>query len=551
MWLGYSKLEQRAGDWRRITRASQPAVRCTFPDEFFVPALEVITERFGIDEDVAGASIMAAGGSAPELATSFIGTFVSKSSVGFAAIVGSAVFNVLFVIGCCSFFALSVLELTWWPLFRDSMWYLLSLSTLYACFYDNKVYWWQSLILLGLYVGYLLIMANNTKLYHKAKRVREALCSRHTKAVAPSPSTAEAAAAAGFQEASDGNEGDGSGMARTRTTFTAGVLHMLLTNVDPRGRGVNVDKDNRFQRSAQIVVEQVRAARLMAMAGRRGSQAKPAQMLVSAAMSMHSEDTAGADAELGKAVPGALLPADDQAEKSDPTGSTADAVALPSQADLTAADDSADEEPTGDERDFFRWPNGWKARVLFVITAPLAWSLAFTVPDVRVPGRAKLWPITFGMSIAWIAVYSWLMVWWATVAGEAMNIPDSVMGLTFLAAGTSVPDLVTSVLVARNGFGDMAVSSSIGSNIFDVLIGLPLPWIAYSMVNGGEPVHVGNAGLTFSLFVLVIMLALVVITIAAFKWRMTRGMGAAMFALYVVFVIITLLLEFDVMDPPF
>ena len=45
------------------------------------------------------------------------------------------------------------------------------------------------------------------------------------------------------------------------------------------------------------------------------------------------------------------------------------------------------------------------------------------------------------------------------------------MGLTFLAAGTSIPDLITSVLVAMKGFGDMAVSSSIGSNMFDVTIG--------------------------------------------------------------------------------
>lgn len=48
------------------------------------------------------------------------------------------------------------------------------------------------------------------------------------------------------------------------------------------------------------------------------------------------------------------------------------------------------------------------------------------------------------------------------------------MGLTILAAGTSVPDLITSVIVARKGFGDMAVSSSVGSNLFDVTCGLVL-----------------------------------------------------------------------------
>lgn len=55
------------------------------------------------------------------------------------------------------------------------------------------------------------------------------------------------------------------------------------------------------------------------------------------------------------------------------------------------------------------------------------------------------------------------MVWFATVLGEASNIPIEIMGLTFLAAGTSVPDLITSVIVAKKGLGDMAVSSSIGN----------------------------------------------------------------------------------------
>ena len=87
-----------------------------------------------------------------------------------------------------------------------------------------------------------------------------------------------------------------------------------------------------------------------------------------------------------------------------------------------------------------------------------------------IAGR-KFFVITFLGSILWIAIFSYLMVWWATRAGDAIGIPMQVMGLTFLAAGTSVPDLITSVLVARKGKGDMAVSSSVGSNIFDVCVG--------------------------------------------------------------------------------
>ena len=49
----------------------------------------------------------------------------------------------------------------------------------------------------------------------------------------------------------------------------------------------------------------------------------------------------------------------------------------------------------------------------------------------------------------------------ADVIGQVAKIPIEIMGLTFLAAGTSVPDLITSVIVAKKGLGDMAVSSSI------------------------------------------------------------------------------------------
>ena len=62
----------------------------------------------------------------PELATSFVGTFTG-SAVGFGTIVGSAVFNVLFVIGMCAMLSKETLHLTWWPLARDCFYYSISL----------------------------------------------------------------------------------------------------------------------------------------------------------------------------------------------------------------------------------------------------------------------------------------------------------------------------------------------------------------------------------------------------------------------------------------
>ena len=130
-------------------------------DEFFVPSLDVIIEKLEIQDDVAGATFMAAGGSAPELFTSVIGVFVSFDDVGIGTIVGSAVFNILFVIGMCALFSRTVLTLTWWPLFRDCTFYSISLILLIYFFSDNEIQWYEAAIMFGMYLGYVSFMKWN------------------------------------------------------------------------------------------------------------------------------------------------------------------------------------------------------------------------------------------------------------------------------------------------------------------------------------------------------------------------------------------------------
>ncbi|MEQ2253069.1 hypothetical protein ILYODFUR_028266 [Ilyodon furcidens] len=133
-------------------------------DEFFVPTLEVIIAKLEISDDVAGATFMAAGGSAPELFTSLIGVFISHSNVGIGTIVGSAVFNILFVIGMCAIFSRKMLQLTWWPLFRDVTFYILGLIMLIVFFSDNMIWWWESIILVLGYISYVVFMKFNSQL---------------------------------------------------------------------------------------------------------------------------------------------------------------------------------------------------------------------------------------------------------------------------------------------------------------------------------------------------------------------------------------------------
>ena len=166
----------------------------------------------------------------------------------------------------------------------------------------------------------------------------------------------------------------------------------------------------------------------------------------------------------------------------------------------------------------------------------------YTLPDVRDASWKSYYMLTFIGSIALIGLYSYLMVWWITIFGRTFDIPDEVMGLTFLAAGTSIPDLLSSVIVAKKGHGDMAVSSSIGSNIFDILVGLPLPWLCKAFWNvavddGVAYVEVEAGTLFVSIIVLFGMIGAVIAIVILCGWKMTKSLGISMFVLYVLFVV--------------
>jgi len=183
--------------------------------------------------------------------------------------------------------------------------------------------------------------------------------------------------------------------------------------------------------------------------------------------------------------------------------------------------------------DYLKWA------ILFPIVA----SLSLTVPNASKPHLAKWCYVSFILSILWIGIYSYFMVEFATVIGTTVGIPSFIMGLTFLAAGTSVPDLLSSVIVARMGEGDMAVSSSIGSNIFDILVGLPFPWILFTLIES-KPVTIETEGIWLNILILVAMIVLIIGAIHFQGWKLTKALAYIMFFFYFAFLAQAILREY-------
>lgn len=86
----------------------------------------------------------------------------------------------------------------------------------------------------------------------------------------------------------------------------------------------------------------------------------------------------------------------------------------------------------------------------------------------------------------------------ATAIAQAIGISERFIGLTIVALGTSLPELVASVTAARKGNADIAIGNIVGSNIFNILFVLgtsalitPIPYQSTFLVDGIVAVAAG------------------------------------------------------------
>ncbi|XP_032831753.2 sodium/potassium/calcium exchanger 5 [Petromyzon marinus] len=434
-------------------------------DYYFLPSLELISDRLGLTMDVAGATFMAAGSSAPEMVTAFLGVFVTKGDIGVSTIVGSAVYNLLGICAICCLFSPSASPLSHWPLLRDSLAYAVSVAVLIGCIHDGKVHWYEALSLVSVYAAYVVVLRFDARL-HRAF-TRGCLCLRpagqHRRRRQPGNGPEARPLVGGGEERGDAaGEDHGGGTSRRSSTGVNDFLH------------------GRTRSDSGVIL-------------RDGSDYSRLTL------SLHG---------------------------------------------LTSLED---EEPMG----LLHVPQGDGRRVLWVLSLPVLLLLTLTVPDCRARSMRRFFPVTFFMAAVWISALTYLLVWMVTVTGETLGIPDTVMGLTLLAIGTSLPDTITSLLVAREGKADMAMSNIVGSNVFDMLC-LGLPWLLLTaFVSPSGPAHVSSAGLVYSASSLLISLALLLACVHAARWRLSRPLGAACLAAYLVFVAVAVLHEVGVLggDP--
>lgn len=428
-------------------------------DDYFVPSLEIIAESLNVPSDVAGATFMAIGTSAPELFSSIIGSFITEGDIGLGTIVGSAVFNILGVTGVAG---LAVwkndVPIDWFPITRDCLMYGITVLALIGVISNNIVEWYEALILIFMFGAYILVLYYNSQIEYLALLQVEALRRRwFPGTVGPDPPKASRKS-----------------VAEEETPLLGGGDEEAPALPKARSRRDSAMSagEERLRRDSVLLTESV--------------------------------------------------------------------CKIVEQEEHESVWSMPDE--------------GSVRQVLWVLFWPARFLLHFTVPDCRRPSMRKWFPLTFALSVVWIGAVSYVTVWMVTIIGFTLGIPDSVAGITLLAAGTSIPEVFSSVIVARSGLGNMAICNLLGSNIFDVLFCLGVPWLFKALfASSSHEVFINSAAMTYTSVTLLSTVLILFLIFVLTHWTLNYKVGFACVFMYVIFIVLACMYELNVFgefNPP-
>ena len=134
-----------------------------------------------------------------------------------------------------------------------------------------------------------------------------------------------------------------------------------------------------------------------------------------------------------------------------------------------------------------------------------------------------------------IAVGANLLVDNGTLIAQALGVPESVIALTFVALGTSLPELVTAITSLIKGHSDLSLGNVVGANVFNLVL---VSGVSVTLAPFTVPQSATIFGMNSSLVLeLPVMLAVMVLLTAPalLKGKLSRAQGVALLVIYAVF----------------
>lgn len=402
-------------------------------DEHMVPSLDTLCHRWGIGEDVAGATFMAFGSAAPEIIINVVATIQAQTSdpettsLGVSAIIGSGMIAFSLIPAACGLFATSELHLKRRPLLRDELFYLSSLGILIFIIHDGVVHVWEAALLLLNYAIYLCVIVFAT-------RVRQWYWENILRIQWSKPSkTAENASVQGsVKDAPLLNDAD------DRVFWREHLHEMGFDDFVIPFEAHEWDDPKLWKHMSSADFEKMGI-------NKRGRVAKFRRFLNSNFLE---------DAERNREVE------------------------IPDF--ISDIDGQEGEEESAFERAFE------------FAASPLALLFDWTCPDCELGHKYEAYYlVTFIVALIWVSLFSFILSSiverWVKLSG----LPMVFFGLILVSLGAEIPDTIESVTVARKGYGSMAVSNCQGTQVINICLGLGGPWFMTTL--GGTPIGLNKS----------------------------------------------------------
>jgi len=403
-------------------------------DEHMVPALDTLCHRWGIGEDVAGATFMAFGSAAPEIIINVVATIqastssAESTSLGVSAIIGSGMIAFSLIPAACGLFAKSDLKLKRRPLFRDEIFYIISLCILIGIIYDDEVHVWEAALLVITYSIYLLVIIFGKKI---------------------------------------------------RKWYWENVLDQVFPNKNEHGHSILIDQNplliNEDQQTDEPDEDEAWKIKL------RDTGFEDFIPLFDE-QEWHDPnlwcEITIQDFERMGVVKGGRI-AKFKKYVCDPyyfkkKDELEQVVHVFNPEDQVLLDESYEES---DSFGVFH--------ILELVCSPLIILFDYTCPNCEVGEKYEKWYLfTFFTTLVWVAAFSFLLSSvverWVHLSG----VPMVFFGLILVSLGAEVPDTIESVSVAKKGYGSMAVSNCQGTQVINICIGLGLTWLMTTLSQG-------------------------------------------------------------------
>jgi Ca2+/Na+ antiporter len=376
-------------------------------DEHMVPSLDTLCHRWGIGEDVAGATFMAFGSAAPEIIINVVATIQAQTSdpettsLGISAILGSGMIAFSLIPAACGLCATSELHLKRRPLLRDELFYLSSLGILIYIIHDGVVHVWEAGLLLINYTVYLsvIVFASRVRQWYWENVLRIQWTKKQQDTGADHPSIQGSAKDAPLLNDTD-----------DRVFWREHLHEMGFDDFVIPFEAHEWDDPKLWKHMSTADFEKMGI-------NKRGRVAKFRRFLNSNFL----EDT-----NCNDNIP-----------------------------DFISNPDGEEEEEESTLEQVFEF-----------LAAPLNFLFDWTCLDCELGHKYEAYYlVTFFVALIWVSLFSFILSSvverWVHLSG----LPMVFFGLLLVSLGAEIPDTIESVTVARKGYGSMAVSNCQGNFI--------------------------------------------------------------------------------------